>query len=156
MSSARTARLRLQTGRATRRPGAHALPSAASSHNPAQGQGPRGHRAWGVSFPAPPLPPTTAAHRPWLPAPGTWRGRYLLPLAPKAKVPLAMRLAVADGDEATLQIFTVAADPCVEEGSLRGERATRHGKAASRRWARGPGLSQGRGGGLSQGGGHRT
>lgn len=54
----------------------------------------------------------------------------LLPLAPEAKVPLVIRLAVADEDEATLQIFRADVDPCEEEASLWGEnRAKCQGKA---------------------------
>lgn len=48
-------------------------------------------------------------------------------------MPLVIRLAVADGDEATLQIFRADADPCEEEASLWGEnRAKCHGKAVPR------------------------
>lgn len=44
----------------------------------------------------------------------------LLILVPEDKEPLLILLAVAEGDEATFEIFRADADPCGEEVNLRG------------------------------------
>lgn len=44
----------------------------------------------------------------------------LLTLAPEDEVPLFILLAVAEGDKATFEVFSVHADPCGEELNLKG------------------------------------
>lgn len=125
---AHTTQLRFQTRRLQKRV-PPAIPPQPRPHN-AGGDRPGGHRAFVVSLPSPQGQPDSLLLT-WTPALG--RGSYLLPLAPEAKLPLVIRLAVADGDEATLQIFRADADPCEEEASLWGEnRAKCHGKAVPR------------------------